>query len=119
LPENVHILKEKGYVVRGEFFDFANGCMECGAKFDRIIMNPPFERQADIDHVTTAFGLLAPGGILVTIMSTGATFRENKKTTEFREAIMEPYGTYLEHLPEGAFKESGTGVHTIILRLER
>jgi len=119
LPENVHILKEKGYVVRGEFFDFANGCMECGAKFDRIIMNPPFERQADIDHVTTAFGLLAPGGILVTIMSAGMTFRENKKTTEFREEIMEPYGTYLEHLPADAFKESGTGVHTIMLRLER
>lgn len=75
--------------------------------------------QQDIDHVTAAFNLLAPGGILVTIMSVGVTFRANKKTVEFRENIMEPHCTYLEQLPSGAFKESGTMVNTIILRLEK
>ena len=38
--------------------------------------------QQDIDHVTAAYGLLAPGGILVTIMSAGVLFRENKKTVD-------------------------------------
>ena len=122
LPENVHILEEFGLTVEGEFFEFVeecNGSGENGMLFDRIIMNPPFERQADIDHVTAAYGLLAPGGILVTIMSAGVLFRENKKTVEFRDNIMEQNVTYLDRLPAGAFKESGTLVNTILLRLEK
>ena len=34
-------------------------------------------------------------------------------------AIMGSHGTYLERLPAGAFKESGTIVNMIVLRLER
>jgi len=119
LPENVHILVDKGYIVEDEFFAFAEDCKESVMKFDRIIMNPPFERQADIDHVTAAYNLLVPGGILVTIMSAGVLFRENKKTVEFMENIMEPHGTHLDRLPSGAFKESETMVNTVLLRLEK
>ena len=119
LPENIHILKEKGYVVQGEFFEFVIDCAG-DVEFNRILMNPPFSpRQCDIDHVTTAFDLLAPNGILVAIMSAGVTFRENKKTVEFQEKILEPHCTHLEHLPSGTFKESGTMANTILLRLER
>ena len=120
LPENRHILNEKGYVVEHlDFMGFAEECNANDINFDRIIMNPPFEGQNDISHVTAAYGLLAPGGILVTIMSAGVLFRENKKTVEFRDNIMEPHGTYLDRLPAGAFKESGTMVNTILLRLEK
>lgn len=121
LQENKAILEEKGYYVRGDFIEFARKRGANGNRwtFDRVLMNPPFERQTDIDHVTAAFGLLAPNGILVTIMSAGVMFRENRKTTEFREKILESHQTYLEHLPTGAFKESGTMVNTIILRLEK
>ena len=119
LPENVRILEEKGHTVEGDFFGFADMCREKDVAFDRVVMNPPFERQTDIDHVTVAFDLLAPSGVLVAIMGAGAMFRENSKTTEFRERIMEPHGTHLERLPAGAFKESGTMVNTIMLRLER
>lgn len=120
LSENKHILNEKGYVCEDlEFIEFARECNKLDVTFDRIIMNPPFERQSDIDHVTTAFNLLAPDGILVAIMSSGVTFRENKKTVEFCEKILEPHCIHLEHLPNGAFKKSGTMVNTILLRLER
>lgn len=120
LPENIHILRKKEYVVEElEFIAMAVECHENKLEFDRIIMNPPFERQNDISHVTAAFNLLAPGGILVTIMSAGVLFRENKKTVTFRENIMEPHGTYLDRLPAGAFKESGTMVNTILLRLQK
>lgn len=119
LPENIHILKEKGYAVQEDFYNYFKECDDIKTSFDRIVMNPPFERQADIDHVTAAYGLLAPRGILVTIMSVGVLFRQNKKAVEFREKIMEPHGTYLDRLPTGAFKESGTMVNTILLRLER
>jgi len=120
LPENRRILEEKGYYARKDFIEFAR---EFGDKpgwiFDRIIMNPPFERQSDIDHVTAAYNLLAPGGILVTIMSAGVLFRENRKTVAFRDNVMEQNETYLDRLPAGAFQESGTMVNTILLRLER
>ena len=117
LPENIQILIEKGYGSLGDFFNYFKLCNHENIRFDRIVMNPPFENQADIDHVTSAYGLLAPGGILVTIMSAGVLFRENKKTVEFRDNIMEQNVTYLDKLPEGAFKESGTMVNTILLRL--
>lgn len=120
LPENRYILKEKGYVPEEmKFLSYAEQMTLVDGEFDKILMNPPFERQADITHVTKAFNLLAPDGILVTIMSAGVLFRNNNKTTEFRENIMEPYGTYLDRLPDGAFKASGTMVNTILLRLER
>jgi len=119
LPENRIILEEKEYYNRGDFFNHFKMCDHENIRYNRILMNPPFERQADIDHVTAAYNLLAPGGILVTIMSAGVIFRENKKTVEFREKIMEPHGTHLDRLPVGAFKESGTMVNTILLRLEK
>ena len=121
LSENIKILQSKGYTVRGDFLDFANSPIGSTWRFDRIVMNPPFAppTQADITHVTAAFNLLAPGGKLVTIMSAGVLFRGNKKTVEFRENIMEPFGTYLVRLPDGAFKASGTLVNTILLRLEK
>src|SRR3546814_4046174 len=37
--------------------------------YDRIVMNPPFDRGRDCDHVRHAFGFLKPGGILVAVMS--------------------------------------------------
>ena len=119
LSENKHILNEKGYTVEQlEFFEFAKECKNTNIEFDRIIMNPPFEKQSDISHVTTAHDLLAPNGSLVSIMSSGVTFRENKKTSEFRKNIIDPNCTHIEHLPIGSFKESGTMVNTIMLRLD-
>jgi len=118
LIENIRILEGYGWDVEGDFFKYGTYCIVNNIKFDRILMNPPFELQSDIAHVTAAFNLLAPNGILVAIMSAGVTFRENKKAVEFRNDIIESHQTYLEYLPRGAFKESGTMVNTIILRLE-
>lgn len=88
-----------------------------GVRYDRIVMNPPFEKQADIDHVLHAWKFLKPGGRLVSIMSAGVLFRDNKKTTAFRDLANE-HGT-IERLPEGSFKESGTGVNTVIVVMDK
>jgi ubiquinone/menaquinone biosynthesis C-methylase UbiE len=40
-----------------------------GQQFDRIVMNPPFERGQDIDHILHAYRMLAPKGILAAIVS--------------------------------------------------
>ena len=108
---NVQILKSKGYTVhQGDFLTF-----EPEALYDRVIMNPPFERQQDILHVKHAWLFLKPGGRLVGIMSTGFTFRANKLSTEFREFV-EANGYYREN-PAGSFKSSGTSVNTVTVVL--
>jgi len=86
--------------------------------FDRVVMNPPFEKQADIDHVLHAFGMLKPGGRLVSVMSAGVTFREDRKARGFRDFV-ELDGGHIVPLPEGSFKESGTGVNTCIVVLPK
>lgn len=113
LPENTKVLKEKGYCVHeGDFLS-----KSCREEYDRVIMNPPFEKQADIDHVLHAWNCVVPGGRLVAIMASSVAFRENSKTTHFRE-LLNKHG-YMEHNPVGAFKASGTMVNTVTVVLNK
>jgi predicted RNA methylase len=82
--------------------------------YDRVVMNPPFGRQADIKHVNHALKFLKVGGLLVSVMSSSVTFRSNKLTTDFR-SLIEERGGHIEELPEGSFKSSGTMVGTVIV----
>ena len=118
LPENVDALTDKGYDVYGNFHTHVSDILENDDAYDKIMMNPPFERQKDIEHVTLAYELLARGGKLVAIMSAGVMFRENKKTVEFRENILS-HATMIEDNPQGSFKESGTMVNTVMIVLEK
>lgn len=82
--------------------------------WDRVIMNPPFARQADIHHVTHALTFLKPDGFLAAVMSNGVTFRTNPIAVDFR-ALVDERGGRIEALPDDAFKESGTGVRTVMV----
>lgn len=86
-------------------------------KFDRIVMNPPFDRGRDIDHVTHALQFLADDGILVSVMSAGTEFREDAKARDFR-AVVEKRGYFLD-LPAGSFAASGTYVNTLLCVIGR
>jgi protein-L-isoaspartate O-methyltransferase len=86
--------------------------------YDRVVMNPPFAKQADIDHVLHAFKFLRPGGRLVSVMSAGAMQRVNRKAVEFREFVWAHEGRFVE-LPDSAFAESGTEVRTCIVVINR
>lgn len=86
--------------------------------YHRVLMNPPFAGQADIDHVTKALKCLLPGGKLVAIMSAGVTFRTNAKAVQFRELVTLNGGS-IEHLPEDAFKTSGTSVNTVLVTMTK
>lgn len=83
-------------------------------EYDRIGMNPPFSGQRDIEHVAHALDFLRPGGRLVAVMSASVLFRTNKRAEEFR-ALLAERGAETEQLPDGAFKESGTAVKTILV----
>lgn len=88
-----------------------------GGIFDRVVMNPPFRGQADIDHVTRAFAMLAEGGVLVAIMSAGVKFRTNRKAVDFR-ALVTSHGGSIGGNPPESFRESGTDVQTVTVVIE-
>jgi hypothetical protein len=96
------------------FLDF-----EClSFHFDRIYMNPPFEELQDVDHVCHAYDLLADGGKMVSVMAESAFFWSDKKSVEFRDWL-DTVNAYVEKLPEGSFRESGTGVNTRLVVIEK
>lgn len=86
--------------------------------FDRVVMNPPFAKQADIDHVLHALKFLKPGGRLVAIMSASVTFRTNRKTLDFWKMVESKRSHYREALPAGAFAVSGTNVNAVIVAID-
>ena len=96
----------------GEPCDFMT--VEPKPVYDRVVMNPPFSKQADIKHVLHALRFLKPGGLLVSVMSAGVTFRQNKLTNDFR-SLVEQRGGFIEELPDGSFKTSGTMVNTVVV----
>lgn len=88
------------------------------SKYDRIIANPPFTKNQDIDHIRKMYAVLAEGGVLVTISSISWTFGSQKKQVQFREWLDE-IGAYQEELPADTFKESGTSVKTMLLVIKK
>ena len=85
--------------------------------YDVVVMNPPFDRERDIDHVLHAMKFLKPDGSLHAIMSAGTEFRETRKSSAFRE-LMEAKGAQWRDLPAGSFSSAGTNVNTVILRFQ-
>lgn len=90
--------------------------------FDEIVMNPPFrlpdQPTAWIDHVRLAWKLLKPGGRLTAIVPQGFVFRSDRNHTAFRAWHAEFGGGHVE-LEDGAFSESGTGVHAVVLWVDK
>lgn len=93
-----------GKVINKDFLE-CNGDI---GTFDRIVMNPPFEKGSDIKHIKHAFGMLKPGGRLVAICANGS-----RQQTAFGDMA-----THWEDLPAGTFKNAGTGVNTALMILE-
>ncbi len=86
--------------------------------YDRIAMNPPFGKQADLRHVRRAFDWLAPGGRLAAVMASGVLDRGNAASQEFRRFLDDHQGA-AERLPETAFRSAGVTVATILVTLDK
>lgn len=69
--------------------------------FDAVLMNPPFERLQDTEHVQHAWRFLKKGGILVAIMSPSA-FGSSTKACAFVD-WHERHGLNSEDLPAKSF----------------
>lgn len=81
--------------------------MKPDPRADRVVMNPPFEHAADIAHVEHALKFLKPGGRLVSVVAAGPRQRERFGAGEWYD------------LPPDSFKESGTGVCTALVVIDK
>ena len=74
--------------------------------YDRVVMNPPFDAELDIEHVQHAMGFLAEDGMLAAIMSAGTEYRETARARTFRND-MATLNAEWSDLPQGSFSEVG------------
>ena len=86
-------------------------------RYDAIYMNPPFatpdDRRAYVAHIRRAYGLLKPGGALVSVAPVALEFLISPRSVrELREAITARGG--LARLADGAFKDSGTNTACVL-----
>jgi len=116
--DNRKVLEEKGYKVGPYDFMGVSGPDDLDrGGYDAIVMNPPFSKQQDIEHVLHAYQMLRPGGKLVAIMSAGVKWRENKRAQAFRDRLNEC--GYFSDLPQGTFKSSGTMVNAVMVTMNK
>ena len=127
LPWNVKHLREAGFdrVRQGDFLTFSLadivGSEGPKAGFAKIVMNPPFSAHSaydDIDHIMHAWGLLAPGGLLIAVAAAGVQFREDRRTKEFRKFVAD-HGGHIAELAGDSFRSEGTSVRTCVVTLLR
>jgi predicted RNA methylase len=87
--------------------------VEPQAIYDRVLMNPPFERGADMEHILHAHKFLKPGGRLVAIAC--STSGEKLQTW------VDERGGFVEPLPAGTFaaSERPTQVNTCLIVAEK
>jgi predicted RNA methylase len=112
-PGYAAVLTDTGLARTLQVADFLT--VPADARYDRVAMNPPFTKGADIAHVEHALRFLKPDGLLVSVMSWTVTY-QTSKTATFR-ALVEARGGTVEAVAEGAFRESGTDVPTVIVTI--
>jgi len=93
-------------VLQGDFLSLSPSQL---GKFDRIVMNPPFENGADIKHIKHAQQLLKSGGLLIAICANGP-----RQHRELMDIAM-----YWEDLPAGSLKNQGTNVNAALVVLQQ
>lgn len=86
--------------------------------YDRIIANPPFAKNQDIDHITEMYKLLNKGGRVVTIASKHWQYSSNKKEKGFREWLDSVNAEIIE-VEAGEFKDSGTSIASVIIVIDK
>lgn len=55
--------------------------------FNRIVMNPPFAKHQDVNHILAAYELLIPGGIFVSVTSPSPFWQTDRKSVGFQNWV--------------------------------
>ncbi|WP_314251010.1 class I SAM-dependent methyltransferase [Streptomyces sp. DSM 40907] len=106
-PDRAEIIRSQAYARQVTVADFLT--LPVSARYDRVVMNPPFAKQLDIRHVQRALRCVRPHGLLVAIMFAGLTFRTNPLAVDFRNQVREARGT-ITPLPDRWFR----GIRTVL-----
>lgn len=114
MPENRPFLEkiEGARIVGNDFLK------ECYAKYQRIIANPPFSNNQDIQHTYAMFEHLEIGGEMSVITSQHWKIATDSICSNFRKWLKDNKAL-IEDIPEGAFKESGTQVKTTLIFIKK
>ncbi|MGM9465415.1 hypothetical protein [Streptomyces murinus] len=103
-------IRSGGYARRVTTADFLS--VPVRRRYQRAIMNPPFSKRQDIQHVERALRFVQPGGLVVAVMIESLSFRTDRVTKDFLARVREARGTITE-LPDNAFP--GRRVRTAIV----
>lgn len=79
-----------------------------GGRYDRVIMNPPFERGLDCQHIQRAASMVRNGGRLVALCYDGVTQAKR----------LRPIATTWEPLPAGSFASEGTQAGVVLMTIQ-
>lgn len=109
----VKVLERLGFdtVQRADFLK-----IDPSPSFDFVLMNPPFTKNQDIDHILHACGFLKSGGKLIAITSLSWFSGSQKKQKEFCDFVNKR-GRVIRKTSLGDFKESGTNIETLIIEI--
>lgn len=92
VPKLQELLSLKHPYMRDLGADFFSSEIE--DRFDRVVMNPPFEGSAPLDHIMRAVSLLKPGGRLVSIIPAGMLRKSQGKFADFKHWLETNYSGY-------------------------
>ena len=86
--------------------------------YSKIIANPPFTKNQDIDHFTKMYDCLSRGGRLVCVTSESWVNGSQKKQVDFRNWLDE-LEAEIYPIEGGTFKESGTMIRAKIVVVDK
>jgi len=89
-----------------------------GKTYSKIIANPPFTKNQDIDHLKEMYNCLSRGGRLVCITSESWVNGSQKKQVDFKKWLQKLDAEIID-IEKGSFKERGTNVGGKIVVLEK
>jgi hypothetical protein len=114
MPENKELLSKKSNInILGD--DFTT--YDLGL-YDKIIANPPFSKNQDIRHVKRMYEHLNNGGTVAAIMSCHWKIASEKECADFREWLKDVHAKVCD-IEEGSFKQSGTGIETTAVIIQK
>ena len=114
MPENREFLHTLSNVILLDE-DFTKDSV---GSYTKIIANPPFANNQDIEHVKLMYDRLEEGGTLAAITSQHWRLASEKRCIDFRNWLKEVHGEVFE-ISAGEFKESGTSISTMAVVIKK
>lgn len=109
LWSNYFIQKTNKHLVERNFLQWSPN-----VKFDKIVANPPFSKSQDVKHILKMYECLKEWWRIVSIASSAIQTRSGKLYDEFHALNPE----FIE-IEDGAFKDSGTMVNSVIVIIDK